>query len=168
MKYILGETNEDIFVDTAEDNRKIINHLVKQARHSINIFTQDMDDALYDNLIFKEHIVKFASNPNNPELRILSQDLDHAIRNSHRIIHLSRDLSSFIFIKKPCDVFKKEKSAFITVDGVGMLHRANGDRNSYHAAANFMSPPRTQELNHFFDEMWQQGEADPHARQMII
>lgn len=168
MDYILGETNEEININTAEKNREIINALVEQAHHSINIFTQDMDDALYDNLIFKELIIKFASNPANPELHILSQDLDHAIRNSHRIIRLSQELSSFIFIRKPCDVFKTEKSAFVTVDNVGMLYRINGDRDSYHAEANFMSPPRAQELNHSFTEMWEQSEIDPDARQIII
>jgi hypothetical protein len=168
MEYILGQTNEEINVNTAEENREIIYSLVKQARHSIHIFTQDMDDALYDTLAFKELIIEFASHSGNPELRILTQDLDHALRNSHRLIRLSQELSSFIFIRVPCDVFKSEKGAFITVDGVGMLNRADGSRDSYHASANFMNPPRAQELNHFFTEMWEQAESDPHARQLFI
>ena len=168
MEYILGETNEDLILESAEENREIIYSMVKQARHSIRIFTQDMDDALYDTLEFKELIIKFASNAGNPEVRILTQDLDHALRNSHRLIRLSQELSSFITIKKPCDVFKSERSAFITVDDVAMLHRPDGSRDSFHAVANFKWPPRAQELNHFFTEMWEQAESDPHARQLFI
>ena len=99
MDYILGKTNEEITIDSAAENREMIAELVKQATHSINIFTQDLDDGLYDNLALKEHMSAFVSNSGNPEVHILAQDLSHAIRNSHRIIRLSQTLSSFIFIR---------------------------------------------------------------------
>jgi hypothetical protein len=127
-----------------------------------------MDDGLYDNLALKELLIKFASNPSNLEVHILVQDMSHAILNSHRLIRLSQELSSFIFIRKPCDVFAIEKCEFITVDDVGMLYRVDGEHGNYHAAANFMLPPRVQELNHFFTEIWEQSEADLDTRELII
>ena len=168
MNYILGETNEDISIDTVDENREMIENLVKQATHSINIFSQDLDDNLYDNLALKDHMAAFASNAGNPEVRILAQDLSHAVRNSHRIVRLSQRLSSFVFIREPCDVFKSEKIEFIIVDDVGVFYRINGEHGNYHAEVNFNSAARAKELNHFFVQIWEQSEADPDTRELMI
>lgn len=168
MDYLLGETNEDIVFDNVEEAKNIVNALASQARHSINIFTQDMDAALYDNDIFERFIFDFVSGGKNSEVRILVQDLSRAIRDSHRLIRLAQKLTSFIHIKNPCEEFKEEKSAFITVDGIGMLYRAKGDRYNYHGSANFMLPPRTVELDNLFTEIWQQSEPDPRAKRFLI
>lgn len=168
MDYILGKTNEDISIDSADENREMISALIEQAKHSINIFSQDLDDNLYDNLALKDHMTSFASNVGNPEVHILAQDLSHAIRNSHRIVRLSQTLSSFIFIREPCDVFKSEKIEFITVDDAGVFYRVNGEHGNYHAEVNFNSAARAMELNHFFTQIWEQSEADPDTRELII
>jgi hypothetical protein len=168
MEYILGETNEDLILETLEESVEIINALAKQACHTINIFTQDMDAALYDNDIFEKHIFNFASEKKNAVIRILVQDSSRAIRESHRLIRLAHKLTSFISIKNPCEEFKGEKSAFMTVDNIGMHYRVIGDRRNFHAAANFMSPPRTGEINSLFTRIWEQSEPDPHARRFLI
>ena len=168
MNYILGETNEDIIIETVEEGRDIVNALASQARHTINIFTQNMDADLYDNDIFEKHIFDFASDKKNAEIRILVQDSARAIRDSHRLVRLSQKLSSFIAIRNPCEEFKGEKSAFMTVDNVGMYYRVKGDRYNYHASANFMSPPRTGEINSLFNEIWRQSDPDPHTRRILI
>jgi hypothetical protein len=168
MDYILGETNEDIIIETVEENREIVNALASQARHSINIFTQDMDTALYDTDEFERYIFDLASVNKNAEIRIIVQDSSRAIRYGHRILRLAQKLTSFISIRNPCEEFKAEKSAYITVDGLGMLYRVKGDRYNYHAAANFMSPPRTGEINSIFTEIWQQSEPDPHTRRIVM
>lgn len=168
MDYILGETNEVLSIDTAEENRNIVNALAGQARQSIYIFTQDLDAALYDNETFEDHIFNFASNARNAEIRILIQDVTRAIQSSHRLIRLAQKLSSFIHIRKPCEEFKSEQGAFMTVDNAGYLYRIKGDRYNYRAEANFKSPLRTGELNNFFTEIWEQSDPDPRTRSFII
>jgi hypothetical protein len=168
MNYILGETKEEIGIENVDESRDMIENLVKQATHSIKIFSQDLDDNLYDNLPLKEHMTAFASNAGNPEVHILVQDLSHAIRNSHRIVRLSQTLSSFIFIREPCDVFRSEKIEFVIVDDVGVYYRVNGEHGNYHAEVNFNSAGRAKELNHFFTQVWEQSEADPDTRELMI
>ena len=41
--YKLGETKAEISVSNAEENRNAVIALASQARHSINIFTQNFD-----------------------------------------------------------------------------------------------------------------------------
>ena len=90
MDFILGETNEDIITETVEEGRDIVNALVSQARHSINIFTHDMDAALYDNDLFERYIFDFASDNKNAKMRILVKDSSRAIRDSHRLMRLTQ------------------------------------------------------------------------------
>lgn len=168
VDHILGETNEDIIIETAEEGREIVIAMAGQAKHTINIFTQDMDAPLYNNDAFEKHIFDFASNSKNAEIRILVQDSSKAIRNSHRLIRLAHKLTSFISIRNPCEEFKSEKFAFMTVDNVGMYYRTKGDRYNFHASANFMLPPRTVEINSLFTEIWHQSEPDPHTKRFLI
>ncbi len=60
MFYKLGETRTEVQVDNAEENKDMALSLARQARHSIDIFTQDMDAEIYNNKEFEESIVKLA------------------------------------------------------------------------------------------------------------
>lgn len=168
MKYILGETSEDLILDTVEENREIVNALAAQARQSIYIFSQDLDAEIYDSDEFERHLFKFASEVRDAEIRILVQDSSRATRHSHRVIRLAQKLTSYITIKNPCEEFKNEASAFMTVDNVGYFYKVKGDRYNHHASANFMSPLRTEEINSLFRTIWDQSDIDPHARRIFL
>lgn len=166
--YKLGETRTEVSVSNAEENRNAAISLVRQAHRAINIFTQDLDAALYDNKEFEKHVFKLATRHRSVEIRILVQDSSRAIKNGHRLIRLAQKLTSSIFIKKPASKFKDNQSAFLTVDGVGMLYRTYGGSRSYDASVNFMSPQRTGRLDEFFMEVWEQSAPDPQVRRLFI
>lgn len=166
--YKLGETSAEININTVEENRNAIISLAKQARRSINIFTQDMDAPLYDSDEFKQHLFKLAIRHPDSEIRILVQDSTRAVQRSHRIIRLAHKLTSSIFIKKPAQKYRDVQSAFMTVDGVGMIYRIQANQYNYDAAVNFMSPLRTGKLDDFFNEAWEHSEQDPQARRIFM
>lgn len=166
--YKLGETRAEVSISDAEENRNAAISLVSQARHSINIFTQNMDAEVYDNREFEKHIFDLATRHQSVEIRILVQDSTRAVQSSHRLIRLAQKLTSSIFIKKPSIRFKDVQSAFLTVDGIGMLYRIQGDSRSYDASVNFMSPQRTAKLNEFFTEVWEHSDPDPQVRRLFI
>lgn len=166
--YKLGETSAEINIDSVEENRNAAFSLAKQARRRINIFTQDMDAPLYDNEEFEHHLFKLALRHPSSEIRILVQDSTRAVQRSHRIIRLAHKLTSSIFIRKPVEKYRDVKSAFITVDGVGMIYRIQATQHDYNAAVNFMSPMRTGKLDDFFDEVWDNSEQDPQARRIFM
>lgn len=166
--YKLGETSAEVGINSAEENRNAVISLAKQARNYINIFTQDLDAALYDNEEFEKHIFDLATRHPNAEIRILVQDSTRAVRNSHSLIRLAQRLTSSIVIKKPATMYQDIQSSFMTVDGVGMLYRIKGNQYNYEAAVNFMSPLRTGKLDDFFNEVWDNSDPDPQARRIFM
>jgi hypothetical protein len=56
----LGETSAEIPLNNAEENRNVAISLASQTRYGINIFTQDLDNAVFDNEEFEQHISNLA------------------------------------------------------------------------------------------------------------
>ncbi|MFC1589263.1 hypothetical protein ACFL3P_03220 [Pseudomonadota bacterium] len=166
--YKLGETKAEIKLSHAEENRNAALSLASQARYGINIFTQNMDDAIYDNDEFEEHVFNLATRHPSSQIRILVQDSTLAVKKGHRLIRIAQKLTSSVFIRNPPKMHKGDKSAFMTVDGAGLLYRIRGDSNHYEASLNFMSPQRATKLNEFFDEAWEHGTPDLQVRRLFV
>jgi hypothetical protein len=166
--YKLGETKAEISISNAEENRNAATALASQARYSINIFTQDFDAPLYDNEEFEKHLFELATRHRSAKIRILVQDSTRAVQNSHRLVRLAQKLTSSIHVKKPSERYKDIQSAFMTVDGVGMLYRIQGDKRSYEASVNFMSPQRAGKLDEFFTEVWEHSNTDLQVRRIFM
>ncbi|MDH3342964.1 MAG: hypothetical protein OEM07_04495 [Gammaproteobacteria bacterium] len=166
--FTLGETNAEIKVSSAEENRNAILALAEQARYSINIFTQDMDNAIYDNEELENHIFNLATRHPNTQIRILVQDSRAAVKKGHRLIRIAQKLTSSILIKNPPETYSNDKSSFMTVDRKGIIYTAQTDKYNYEASVNFMSPQRTAKLDEFFNDAWYKGEPDQRVRRLSI
>ncbi|MDH5388032.1 MAG: hypothetical protein OEY06_06250 [Gammaproteobacteria bacterium] len=166
--FILGETKAEIQLSHAEENRNAALSLASQARFNINIFTQDMDDAIYNNNEFEEHVFNLATRHPSAKIRILVQDSSSAVKKGHRLIRITQKLTSSIFIHNPPEIHRSDKSAFLTVDGVGLLYRVNAGKYNYEASVNFMSPQRARKLDEFFDKAWGHSTRDQKVRRLAV
>ncbi len=166
--YKLGETNAEVYINTAEENRNAAISLAKQARHGINIFTQDLDALIYDNDEFEKCATDLARIHPSSQIRILVIDSSKAVQNGHRLIRLAQNLTSSVFIKKPSRDHQGEKSSVMLADGVGMLYRMNDSQYNFDASINFMAPQRAGKLSDFFNEAWEHGEPDPQFRRLYV
>jgi len=168
MFYKLGETKAEVEIETAEENKNAALSLVKQARYSIDIFTQDLDAIIYNNAEFERSIFDLAKKHPNTRIRILVQDAKKAAQNGHCLIRLAQSLTSSVFIHNPSREFKKEQSSFMVVDKLGLLYRITGNNQNYRASVNFMSPMRAGKLSDFFDEVWEQSTPDIQTRRIYM
>ena len=168
MFYKLGETAEEIHINTVEENKKVAISLAKQARYSIDIFTQDMDAEIYDNEEFNQSVFNLAKRHPNTKIRILTQDTDIAVGKGHGLIKLAQHLTSSIFINTPSLEYKNEKSAFLLIDKIGLLHRTTASHKSYKASFNFMSPQRAGKLTEMFNDMWDHSTPDIQTRRLYM
>lgn len=164
----LGETKAEIKLSNAEENRNAALSLAEQARYGINIFTQDMDNAIYDNDEFEKHIFNLATRHPSAQIRILVQDSTISVKKGHCLIRMAQKLTSSVLIKNPPKLHKNDKSTFMTVDNIGMLYSAQSDKHNYQASVNFMSPQRTAKLDDFFNEAWEHGLPDQQVRRLFI
>lgn len=168
MFYKLGETEEEIHIDSAEENRNAAISLIQQARFSIDIFTQDLDAELYNNKEIEHSIFNLAKKHPDTRVRILTKDSKLAVSNGHRLIKLAQDLTSSVFINTPSNAMKDERCAFLVVDQLGILYRVSASNRNYKASVNFMSPQRAAKLTDFFNEAWEHSTPDIQTRRVYI
>jgi len=168
MYYKLGETKAEVQVDTAEENKNAAISLVKQARYSIDIFSQDLDAEIYNNKNFEQSVFNLAKRHPNTRIRILVQDSKKAAQNGHRLIRLAQTLTSSVFIHKPSREYKDEQCAFLVVDQLGLLYRVSATDRNYKASVNFMSPQRAGKLVDYFNEVWEHSTPDVQTRRIYM
>lgn len=166
--HILGESNEEIQLDTADENRDAAISLAEQARFSLNIFTQDLDPRVFDNVSFERCVFNLARIHKSSDIRILVHDSSLAVSQGHCLIRLAQKLTSSVLIHNPAREHRGELSTFMVVDGVGLLHRPQSTSRDYNAVVNFMSPQRAGELHDFFNEMWERSTPDSQVRRLYI
>ena len=166
--YILGETNVEVRIDTAEENRNLAVSLAKQARYSLNIFSQDLDASIFNNRKFERCIFDLARRHPTAEIRILTKDSMKAVRQGHCLVRLAQTLTSSVFIHNPSKEYQEEMSSFMIADGVGLLYRSSGIEHNYDAAVNFMSPQRAGKLDEYFNEVWERSVPDPQVRRLYM
>ena len=163
---VLGETRGLITLDTREQNRLAALSMAQQSQHTLRITSRDLDPALYDNDDFIEAAKALALRTHRAKLFILVNTSDPAIKNGHRIIDLSRRLTSFIEIRLQGMRFQEYNEAVLIADESGYMRRRLADR--YETEADFASPRTAREMTKKFDEMWAESIVDPNLRRLHI
>ena len=168
MLYKLGETRAEVHVTNAKENKDIALSLASQARHSIDIFTQDMDAEIYNNKEFEESIVKLARRHPKTSIRILVQDPKKAAQNGHCLVRLAQSLTSSVFIHTLSREYQDKQCAFMVVDNLGLIYRISAIDRNYETSVNFMSPQRARELTDIFNEAWEHSTPDVQTRRIYM
>jgi hypothetical protein len=168
MDYKLGETEAEVEITTAEENRSAAISLVKQASYSIDIFSQDLDAEIYNNKEFEKALFELARKHPNTRIRILVQDSRKAAQDGHCLIRLAQSLTSSVFIHTPSRQHRDEQRAFLVVDKLGLLYRVTTADRNYKASVNFKSPRRAGELTDYFDEVWEHSTPDIQTRRIYM
>ena len=99
-------------------------------------------------------------------LYILLRDGRSAVQNGHRLIELSRRLSSRIEIRRPADEYLDFNETFLLADDCGYLHRTRDTR--YEGTASFNNPAATLRLKRYFMEAWECSQPDVEMRRLHI
>lgn len=132
-----------------DDCQQIIEAMSQQARHSLYIFTDKLETRLYDTIEFTDSVRRIIAGNPNARIRILVHSLDKLVQQSHRLLELSRRLSTHIGIR---ELSRPYNHAFFVADRCGVVDRRVADR--YEGTASFNNPGRASELIAFFDSIW--------------
>jgi len=168
MEYILGESDTETHVDTAEDYKHAIISMLEQAQHSIDIFTQDLEAETYNNTRVEQTVLRLAKKHPNTRIRILVNNSTTAVQNGHCLIRLAQQLTSSVFIHNPSQKQKVEQNAFVVVDQTGLIIRALATDRNYRASVNFKSPRIAVNQLDFFDDAWEHSTPDMQTRRIYI
>ncbi len=168
MEYILGESNEEHKIDTAVAYKEVIISMLEQARFSIDIFTPDLEAAIYDNKDIEDAILRLAKRHPDTSTRILVQDSKKSVQDGHCLIRLAQRLTSSVFIHNPSRNHMSEPGAFVVVDQMGMVYRALAADRNYQAIVNFKSPRLAAGRLDFFNEAWEHSTPDIQIRRIFL
>jgi len=164
--YELGRDHEPIEVDTNVAVSGACLALFDKAAREIAIMSRDLDPLVFDNSETSMSLRQFLLGSRRARLRILVQDSESVARKGHRLVELSQRLTSFTEIRVPAPEYKNHNTAFVVVDGTGVVYR--GLANRFEATVSFNDRNLARELLRQFDEMWQTSVSAPSLRRMSL
>ena len=163
---VLGESTGVLHLNSIDDFNAIDLSMVSQATRNIRIFTQDLDHELYDNDIFVGSISDIARKHRSTIIQILVIDPSKAIKHGHKLVELSKRLTSAVFIRKVHDDYVKNKESFLLVDNRGLVRRPKA--NVLKGTAEFRAIPDAQSKEAYFIEVWEKSSEDPSLRRLPL
>ena len=161
-RFVLKEDAQTVAIDTSEECRLAALSMARQAARSIEIVSRQLDPQMYDDRDFCEAVSQLIVGSRRARIRALLRHTGPVVKGGHRLMTLSRRLSSFIEMRVPAREFDEYNAAFLIVDGVGVIHRTLSDR--FESTVNFNDPRLAQELTRQFEEMWQTAVPDVDLR----
>lgn len=162
----LGQSVEDLVLSDSDECRQVALALASQARQSLDVFTHDLDAALYDTDPFVEAVTALATASRHSRVRMLTRDTERPVKYGHRLIELSRRLPSSIEIRQCHEEYHSTTEAFLVADVDGILHRKHAAR--YEAMANFHAPKQARMLLQGFDEIWEKSIVPTELRRLHL
>ena len=140
--------------------------MVQQSRNSIEIISRELDSHIYDTQEFIDAVRRLVLENNHARVRIIVLDTKVIIKQSHRLVNLAMDLSTFIHIRRPGIEHSGFNEAIFLADGYGYIHRLKSDR--YGGTVNFNDGRTTRHLQNRFNEMWAKSLSDVNLRKLHI
>jgi hypothetical protein len=162
----LGISDLEIELQTRDETRHATDLMVQQCEDSVEIFSRELDPGLYDREPFLEALSRLCVKNRKARIRILVQEPSPAVKRGHRLIELSRRISSSIEIRQPHPDYRQHNEAFLIADHCGLITRGFADR--YEGTANFYSFIPAQRKLDFFTEVWERSESHPEFRRLHI
>ncbi|AKH19867.1 hypothetical protein [Sedimenticola thiotaurini] len=163
---MLAESRERISLQGRDQFRQASEAMVRQAKRTLDIFTYDLDKPVFDQGDFLEAVKQLALTCRGMGIRILLQDSERARREGHRLVDLSRRITSKIEIRRPHEDYIDHPENFIIVDRIGYIRRRN--TGLYEGEANFCHPMEARLLTDFFSEVWERSEQESSLRRLHL
>lgn len=163
----LGESRETLALDGRDAMKDASLALLVQARRKVRIFSHQLAGWCYNRPEVEEAIKQLGVRTPNPSCFILLQDNAKVIEEGHRLLHLSRRLTSKIQIQRPLRQDHRDHyQNFILVDDSGVLLQPIHTRPK--ASICFHNPVLVRELAAFFEAVWGESEPDSQLRELHI
>lgn len=163
-RFVLGETRDELSLDSRELNGVAVQMLAEQAGRTLHILSRDLEPAIFSTRPLSEAVGRLARRGRHSQIRILIQDSRRLVQHTHYLLGTARQFSSYIEIRKMPTKFVHYNQAFVIADEIGVLFRQQAD--VYNATLSFSNASLAKELDEEFTHKWQLSEPDPYLRQI--
>jgi len=162
----LGLGSEDVPFSSSLELRRLSVAMAGGARRQLDIVSRSLDPLVYDTGEFLDAVKKLVL-AQRSRVRILVLDPESLrARGGHRVVDLALRVSSHMEIRRPGPDHSGFNEAMLIADRMGVIHRQHSDR--YEGIANFRARPWAARLSESFDLLWQNAEADPYFRRLML
>ena len=104
----LGNDRDPVNVESSAEIRQASVALVAQSRRTIEIISRHLDPRVYDNPEFIGALQRFILDSVRARVHIIVMDSRPILTAGHRLVNLAQHLSSFIEIRKPAALLRRE------------------------------------------------------------
>lgn len=158
--------SELIRLEHMDDLRHFCVELVKNAKRSVVIYSEDLEAWLYDNEAFYQAIVALLHNSQFATVRLLVRDTRTLQHRGHRLLTLCHHANEHVSIRKFTTANHTKQPAYLIVDDNGLLFRPDGAVLSGIGYHDYRARVKT--LLNEFDLMWNVATQDQNLRQMTM
>jgi hypothetical protein len=153
-------------LESIDEFRALSVELVQAARFGLLIFSEDLEDWLYDNDAFADAVMSLVQRQRNTSVRILIRDTRVILERGHRLLRLSHRASEKIQIRKlPTTVAEKFPNYLIT-DDKGLLFRQNPQSMQGIGYHDYRA--RVKPLLEDFKQLWARATTPPDLQQRTL
>lgn len=164
--FVLGQGDELHRFNKPDDARAHALALIQQARRTLYLYTPDLEPWLYHHSSIQEACTQLLlGNPRN-RLMILVRDSSRAVKEGHRLLNLSRRLSSYCQIRRINPDYPSDEHAFLLADDCGLLLRPQP--SEYTGYTHYNNAGRVRQLIAQFEQTWNTSVLDPNLRSFLI
>lgn len=161
---VLGQTMTRFDLVTQEDVRIAALSLARQSRHSLKIFSYDLEQAIYGNEEFVKSVANVARLHRSTFVHVLIQDPMSAVKNGHQLIEEAHRLTSNIIIRRTSKDYSSLTESFLLADETGILLRQH--RDNYDGKLMFHRGPEVIKYLSLFSRAWEASEPEPEFRRL--
>ncbi len=164
--FIIGQQSETQHFSNQCDARAHALALLQQARHSLCIYSADLEPWLYHHSSMQAACTAFLlANPRN-QLRILLRDTSRATKDGHRLVTLARKLSSNCHIRKLHPDYPSEEINFLLADKCALLVRP--EPSQYAGYVCYKNPTSARLRQVQFEQAWSTSISDADLRSFLL
>lgn len=152
--------------DSRDQAEQLALELINQARHEVCFFGPLIDPVLFDNEAAAVALSEFARRSPRTRIRIVVQDTQKNVVNSHRLLPLAQKLTSSIEIHIASNKHHDLRQQFMLIDGRSYLFFPVAER--YQGRAELNAPAAVKEMQKEFEEIWNQSKPDINTRRLNL
>lgn len=164
--FLLGSHERLERFSQPQEARAHVLALIQQAQRSLCLYSDDLEPWLYNHGSMQRACTRFLLASPRARLRILVRDPGRAVKEGHRLLGLSRRLSSNLHIRKLNPDYPGEELAFLIADDRGLLLRPEPDQQAGYTLYN--DPARVRQRQAQFDQAWDTSITDPDLRSFLL
>ncbi len=155
-----------IRLETTDTFREHSLKLVQEARYGLVIFSEDLEDWLYDNDAFVDAVMALLQRQRNTSVRILVRDTRALLERGHRLLRVCHRASEKAQIRKLPSMLSEKFPNYLIVDDKGLLYRQ--DPQVVQGIGYHDYRARVKPLLEDFKLLWARSTTDPDLRQHTL